>query len=413
VISSKTELDSVAVRKDFPILNREIQGKPLIYLDSAATSQKPYQVIEQIKSYYEYSNANVHRSIHTLGEEATVLYEEARDQVCRFIHAPSREGIIFTRGTTEAINLVASSWGRTGIKPGDEILLTVLEHHSNLVPWQLLAKEKGARLVFVDIEEEGRLHLKMLDRLLTEKTRLVAVTGASNALGSLTPLRYIVDRAHAVGAVVIVDGAQRVPHLSVDVEELGCDFFVFSGHKMLGPTGIGVLYGKPELLERMPPFVAGGEMVREVWPDRANWSPLPWKFEAGTPNMAGAIGLGAAIRYLDQIGMEAVAAHGHRLIHDALAALSKIDGITLYGPSHSKERLPLLSFNCRGIHPHDLAAALDDDGIAVRAGHHCTDPLMRRLGIGGTVRASFYIYNTRNEVQAFVQSVQRAIDFLS
>lgn len=408
-----TPLDDEAIRKDFPILDRTIQGKPLIYLDNAATSQKPYHVIEQMTSYYRRSNANVHRSIHTLGEEATALYEEARDRVCRFIKAPSREGVIFTRGTTEAINLVASSWGRTHLKPGDEILLTVLEHHSNLIPWQLLAKEKGAKLVFLDIDEEGRLQLDTFDRLLTDRTRLVAVTGASNVTGAITPLREIVARAHAAGAVVAVDGAQRVPHRAVDVRELGCDFFAFSGHKMLGPTGIGLLYGRPELLEEMPPFLAGGEMVREVWPDRATWNDLPWKFEAGTPDMAGAIGLGAAINYLDQLGMEAVRAHGDRLLREALAALLKIEGVTVYGPSLSEERVPLISFNCRGIHPHDLAAALDEEGIAVRAGRHCADPLMKRLGVAGTARASFYLYNTRSEVDAFVQSVQRAIALLS
>lgn len=407
------EFDPESVRKDFPILGRTIQEKPLIYLDNAATSQKPYRVIEQITSYYERSNANIHRSVHTLGEEATALYEEARDQVCRFIRAPGREGVVFTRGTTEAINLVAFSWGRAHLKAGDEILLTVLEHHSNLVPWQLLAKEKGAKLVFLDIDEAGRLQLERLDRLLTDRTRIVAVTGASNMTGAMTSLRQIIERAHAAGAVVMVDGAQRVPHLAVDVEELGCDFFAFSGHKMLGPTGIGVLYGKPELLEEMPPFLAGGEMVREVWPDGAGWNDLPWKFEAGTPNMAGAIGLGAAIQYLDQLGMEAVRGHGHQLVRDAMTGLSKLEGVTLYGPPSSEERVPLISFNCRGIHPHDLAAALDEDGIAVRAGRHCADPLMKRLGIGGTVRASFYLYNTSHEVQAFVQSVQRSIDLFS
>lgn len=409
----KIKFDPEAIRKDFPILGRTIQGKPLIYLDNAATSQKPYPVIEQITSYYERFNANVHRSIHTLGEEATALYEAARDAVSRFIHAPSREGVIFTRGTTEAINLVAFSWGRTHLRPGDEILLSVLEHHSNLIPWQLLAGEKGAKLVFLDIDKEGRLNINELDRLLTDRTRLVAVTAASNVTAAITPLREIIERSHAVGARVLVDGAQRVPHLAVDVQELGCDFFAFSGHKMLGPTGIGVLYGKPELLEEMPPFLAGGEMVREVWPDRAAWNALPWKFEAGTPNMAGAIGLGAALKYLDQLGMEAVRAHGEELVREALTALSKVEGVTIDGPPPSEVRVPLISFHCRGIHPHDLAAALDQEGIAVRAGRHCADPLMKRLGVSGTARASFYLYNTRSDVQAFVQSVQRAIDLLS
>lgn len=406
-------LDTEAIRKDFPILGRTVQGKPLVYLDNAATSQKPVQVIDQITAYYQRSNANVHRSVHTLGEEATALYEAARDAVGRFIHAPSREGVIFTRGTTEAINLVAFSWGRTHLQPGDEILLTPLEHHSNLVPWQLLAKERGAKLVFLEIDEAGRLRLDSLAPLLTDRTRLVAVTAASNVTGAITPLRAIVDRAHAAGAVVVVDGAQMVPHLAVDVEALGCDFFAFSGHKMLGPTGIGVLYGKPALLEEMPPFLAGGEMVREVWPDRADWNALPWKFEAGTPDMAGAVGLGAAIKYLDRFGLEAVRAHGDRLVREAWGALSKLKGVTLYGPPSSDARVPLISFNARGIHPHDLAAALDEEGIAVRAGRHCADPLMKRLGLSGSVRASFYLYNTRREVEAFVRSVQRAIERLS
>lgn len=409
----KKEFDPEAVRKDFPILGRTVQGKRLIYFDSAATSQKPVQVIEQITSYYERSNANIHRSVHTLGEEATALYEAARDTVCRFIHAPSREGIIFTRGTTEAVNLVAASWGRTHIQPGDEILLSVLEHHSNLIPWQLLAEEKGAKLVFLDIDGEGRLRLDQLDRLLTDRTRLVAVTAASNVMGTVIPLRRIIERAHAAGAPVFVDGAQMAPHIPVNVRELGCDFFAFSGHKMLGPTGIGLLYGKPELLEEMPPFLAGGEMVREVWPDRASWNALPWKFEAGTPNIASAIGLGAAVKYLDQLGMEAVRMHGQALVREALTALSTLEGVTVYGPPASEERAPLVSFNCQGIHPHDLAAALDEEGIAVRAGRHCADPLMKRLGVAGTARASFYLYNTRSEVQAFVQSVQRAIALLS
>lgn len=405
----KTELDSEAIRKDFPILGRTMQGKPLIYLDSAATSQKPHQVIDRVKTYYERSNANVHRSVHALGEEATALYENARDTVCRFIHAPCREGIVFTRGTTEAINLLAYSWGRANVREGDEILLTEMEHHSNLIPWQLLAQEKGARLVFLEIGEDGRLRIDRLGSLLTEKTRLVAVTQASNMLGTIMPIHEIVEAAHAVGAKVLVDAAQAVPHISLDVEELGCDFLAFSGHKMLGPTGIGVLYGKPELLEKMPPFLSGGEMIREVWLDRATWNALPWKFEAGTPNIAAAIGLGAAIEYLEDLGMEAILAHGRTLVRDALLGLSQLEGVTVYGPHDADERVPLVAFNCRGIHPHDLAAALDEDGIAVRAGHHCAQPLMRRLGVAGTVRASFYLYNTSSEVRTFLQGVQKAM----
>lgn len=405
----RTELDSEAIRKDFPILGRTIQGKPLIYLDSAATSQKPHQVIERITTYYERSNANVHRSVHVLGEEATALYENARDTVCRFIHAPCREGIIFTRGTTEAINLVAYSWGRAHVREGDEILLTEMEHHSNLIPWQLLAQEKRARLVFLEIGEDGRLRIDQLGTLLTKKTRLVAVMQASNVLGTINPVRFIVEKAHAVGAVVLVDAAQAVPHMPIDVQELGCDFLAFSGHKMLGPTGIGVLFGKPELLEEMPPFLGGGEMIREVWVDRATWNHLPWKFEAGTPDVAEAIGLGAAIEYLEDLGMEAILAHGRTLVRDALLAMSQLEGVTVYGPHVANERVPLVAFNCRGIHPHDLAAALDEEGIAVRAGHHCAQPLMRRLGVAGTARASFYLYNTSSEVQTFAQGVKKAL----
>lgn len=405
----RAELDSEAIRRDFPILGRTIQGKPLIYLDSAATSQKPYQVIERIKTYYERSNANVHRSVHALGEEATALYEDARDTVSRFIHASCREGIIFTRGTTEAINLVASSWGRPHVRGGDEILLTDTEHHSNLIPWQLLAQEKGARLVFLEIGEDGRLRVDRLGSLLTEKTRLVAVTQASNVLGTINPVRFIVEKAHAVGAVVLVDAAQAVPHMAIDVQELGCDFLAFSGHKMLGPTGVGVLYGKPELLEEMPPFLGGGEMIREVWLDRATWNHLPWKFEAGTPDIAGAIGLGAAIEYLGDLGSEAILAHGRTLVRNALCGLSQLEGVTVYGPREAAERVPLVAFNCRGIHPHDLAAMLDEDSIAVRAGHHCAQPPMRRLGVAGTVRASFSLYNTSSEVQTFVQGVKNAL----
>lgn len=408
----KTALDSETIREQFPLLTRSVHGKPLIYLDNAATSQKPFQVIERMREYYERSNANIHRSVHALGEEATALYEQARDTVTRFIHAPSQEGVIFTRGTTEAINLVAYSWGRSHIKKGDEILLTEMEHHSNLIPWQLLAKEKGARLVFLEIQDGG-LQLEHLSERLTDRTKLVAVTQASNVLGTIVPVRHIVEAAHAVGAVVLVDAAQAVPHFRVNVQDLGCDFLAFSGHKMLGPTGIGVLYGKPELLDEMPPFLGGGEMVREVWPHDASWNALPLKFEAGTPNIAGAIGLAAAIEYLEHVGMDAILAHGRALIREALAALSDLDGVTIYGPTDAEERVPLIAFNCSGIHPHDLAAALDEDGIAVRAGHHCAQPLMRRLGVAGTARASFYLYNTHAEVQSFLQSVNRTIEIWS
>ena len=398
------------LRKDFPLLQRRVNGKPLVYLDSAATSQKPAAVLDAIRRFYETSNANVHRSVHALGEEATALYEGARDRVARFVGAPRREGVIFTRGTTEAINLVAASWGRSALKEGDEIVLTELEHHGNLIPWQLVAKERGARLVFVPVRD-GELDLDALPRCVTKQTRLIAVTALSNALGTIVPLAPFREAARSAGALFLVDAAQAVPHLPVDFNQIGCDFLAFSGHKMLGPGGIGVLVARPELLEAMPPFMGGGEMIREVWPEGATWNRLPWKFEAGTPPVADAVGLAAAVDYLDRIGMEAVRAHGIALAEEAAAALSSIQGVKLYGPGERKGRGPLLSFNFEGVHPHDLAAALDQEGVAVRAGHHCAQPLMRRLGVEGTARASFYLYNNREDLGAFVEAVQKGADF--
>jgi cysteine desulfurase/selenocysteine lyase len=398
-----------SLRKDFPILQRKIHGKPIVYLDSAATSQKPLAVLNAIRRFYEESNANVHRSVHTLGEEATALYEGARDRVARFVGASHREGVIFTRGTTEAINLVAASWGRSALKEGDEIVLTELEHHSNLIPWQLVAKEKGARLVFVPVRE-GEIDLSALQRCVTPRTRLIAVTALSNALGSITSLAPFREAAHSVGALFLVDAAQAVPHLTVDFDRIGCDFLAFSGHKMLGPNGIGVLVARPELLEAMPPFMGGGEMIREVWTDKATWNRLPWKFEAGTPPAGEAVGLAAAIDYLEGVGMETIRKHDAALAERAAAALSSIRGVTLYGPKESKSRGPLISFNCEGIHPHDLAAALDEEGVAIRAGHHCAQPLMRRLGIAGTARASFYLYNNENDLNVFIEGVAKAGD---
>lgn len=399
--------DFEALRKDFPILQRKVHGKRLVYLDSAATSQKPSVVLDAIRHFYETSNANVHRSVHTLGEEATALYEGARDRVARFVGAPCREGVIFTRGTTEAINLVAASWGRSALKEGDEIVLTELEHHSNLIPWQLLAKEKGVRLVFIPVRD-GELDLDALPRCVTEKTRLIAATALSNALGSILPLEPLREAARGVGALFLVDAAQTVPHMPVDFGRIGCDFLAFSGHKMLGPNGIGVLAGRPELLEAMPPFMGGGEMIREVGLREATWNRLPWKFEAGTPAVGEAVGLSAAIDYLEGIGMETIRSHDAALADAAAAALSSIKGITLYGPKGS--RGPLVSFNCEGIHPHDLAAALDQEGIAIRAGHHCAQPLMGRLGIAGTARASFYLYNDEADLEALVAGVVKAVD---
>lgn len=402
--------DLARLRKDFPLLRREIRGTPIVYLDSAATSQKPAALLDAIRRFYEESNANVHRSVHTLGEEATALYEGARDRVARFVGAPHREGVIFTRGTTEAINLVAAGWGRSALQEGDEIILTELEHHGNLIPWQLVAKEKGARLVFIPLRE-GELDLDAIPRCVTEKTRLIAVTALSNALGTIVPLAPFRAAARSVGALFLVDAAQAVPHLPVDFNQIGCDFLAFSGHKMLGPGGIGVLVARPELLEAMPPFMGGGEMVREVWPEEATWNRLPWKFEAGTPPVGDAVGLAAAIDYLDMIGMEAIRSHGTALAEEAAAALSSIDGGVVYRSAEQEHRGPLISFNCEGIHPHDLAAALDREGIAIRAGHHCAQLLMRRLGVAGTARASFYLYNNGDDLKAFVEAVRKGVDF--
>lgn len=400
------------LRADFPILSRTIHGKPLIYLDSAATAQKPRQVLDALRAYYERSNANVHRSIHTLGEEATELLEAARDRVRAFIGAAEREEIVFTRGTTDAINLVAQSWGRRALGPRDEILLTEMEHHSNLVPWQLLAKETGAALRFIPVTDEGFLALGALDRLLSPRTRLLAVTHVSNVLGTINPIAALVARAREVGARVLVDGAQAVPHLPVDVRGLGCDFYVFSGHKMLGPTGIGVLYGRREVLESMAPAWGGGEMIREVWLDHATWNDLPWRLEPGTPPIAGAVGLAAAIDYLEAVGLAAVREHEAALTRLALDRLRQVETLTLYGPRDAHAKGGVVAFNLAGVHPHDLAAALDLDGIAVRAGHHCAQPLMRRLGVVGTARVSFYLYNTADEVEALVAALSRAYDLL-
>lgn len=391
-------------RPDFPILERLVNGKPLIYLDSAASSQKPRQVLEALRLYYERSHANVHRSIHTLGEEATALLEAARDSVKEFIGAAHREEIVFTRGTTDAINLVAQAVGRT-LAPGDEIIITEMEHHSNLIPWQMLARDRGVRLKAVPIVGEGFLDLDAFDRLLTPRTRLVAVTHVSNVLGTINPVREIVARCRALGSLVLVDGAQAVPHMPVNVSSLGPDFYVFSGHKMLGPTGIGVLYGRYELLDRLEPAWGGGEMIKEVWIDRAEWNDLPWRFEPGTPPIAPAVGLGAAVEYLSKLGVERVLAHEQELTGLCLDRLEALDDVTLYGPRNPEVRGAVVAFNVRGLHPHDGAALLDQDGIAVRAGHHCAMPLMRNLGIVGTLRASFSVFNTADEIDLLARSV--------
>jgi len=400
------------IREDFPILKRLVHGKPLVYLDNAATSQKPRQVIEALTYYYENYNANIHRAIHRLGEEATEAYEEVRAQVARFINAPSPECIVFTRNATEAINLVAYTWGRANIGQGDEILLTEMEHHSNLVPWQRLAKEKGARLRYIGLTGEQTLQLQDgLDSYLSKGTKLVAMVHISNGVGTINPVAEVARAAHRRGALMLVDGAQSVPHMAVDVQALDCDFLAFSSHKMLGPTGVGVLYARRELLEEMPPFLSGGEMISKVTLEDTSWNEVPWKFEAGTPNIADVIALGAAIDYLSRIGMEKVRAHEVELTAYALRRLRQLEDIIIYGPSDLQQRGGVVSFNYPDLHPHDLGTVLDRSGVAIRTGHHCNQPLMRRLGVAGTARASFYIYNMLEEVDIFIEALKTARAF--
>jgi cysteine desulfurase/selenocysteine lyase len=401
--------DVETVRRDFPILEREVNGRPLVYLDNAATSQKPRQVIQTLTDYYERHNANVHRGSHRLAEEATAAYEQAREKVARFLAVPDTTGLVFTRGTTESINLVAYAWGRKNLGEGDEIVLTVAEHHSNLVPWQLAARATGAKLRFVPVREDGTLDMREAERLVGLRTKLVGCIHASNVLATINPVRELAAFARANGALVLVDGAQSAPHLPVDVRELGCDFFACSGHKMLGPTGVGVLWGRPEILDGMDPFLAGGEMVREVHLDHSTWNEVPHKFEAGTMNIAQAIGLGSAVDYLNDLGMDEVREHEKHLGGYAYRRLSGVEGITLYGPE--KDRTGIVSFSLPDVHPHDLAQLLDEEGIAIRSGHHCTQPLMRRLGAVATSRASFYLYNTEKEVDALVAAIVSSREF--
>ncbi|MER3457468.1 MAG: cysteine desulfurase [Chloroflexota bacterium] len=403
-------LDVTAIRRDFPILNQmHHDNVPLVYLDNAATSQKPECVIRALDEYYRTYNANIHRGIHKLAEAATAAYEGARERVRAFINAASPREIIFTRNTTEAINLVAHSWARANLREGDIIILSEMEHHSNLVPWQILAAERGVRLEFIPITEDGHLDLAAFDRLLELQPRLVSIVHMSNVLGTINPIAEIVARAHAVGAVVLVDGAQSVPHLPVDVRALDCDFLAFSGHKMCGPTGIGVLYGKRALLEAMPPFLGGGDMIKRVYLREFRPNDLPWKFEAGTPAIAEGIGLGVAVDYLSKLGMAEVHAHEQAIVRYAMEQLSEIKGLRILGPS-ANERGGVVAFTLEGIHPHDISQLLDRDGIAIRAGHHCCMPLHDRLGIVASARASFYVYNIEEEVDLLVQSLYRAMD---
>jgi len=403
-----TALNMAAIRADFPILSRSFDGTPLVYLDSAASSQKPEAVIRAMDDYYRLHNANVHRGIHKLSEEATALYENARKRVAKFINAASWRELIFARNTTEAINLVAYAWGRANIKAGDVILSTEMEHHSNIVPWQMLAAEKGARVEYVPVTDDGRLRLDALDTLLTPQVKLFAFAAMSNVLGTINPVADLVRRAHAVGALALVDGAQSVPHMPTDVQALDCDFLAFSGHKMCGPTGSGGLYGKRALLEAMPPFMGGGDMIRTVRLSGATWNDLPYKFEAGTPAIAEGVGLGAAVEYLTAVGMERVRQHEFELTGYGIDRLAEVEGLTLYGPADPAVRGGTLTFNLGEIHAHDLSTLLDQDGIAIRAGHHCAQPLMERYGVAATARASLYLYNEPAEIDRLVASLRRA-----
>ncbi|MFL5702403.1 MAG: cysteine desulfurase [Ktedonobacteraceae bacterium] len=397
------------IRNDFPILSRSVHGKPLVYLDSTASSQKPRAVIDTMNVYYETYNANVHRGVYEISEEATAAMEKARVKVARFLNARQGKQIIFTRNTSEGINLVAYSWGNANIKAGDLIILTEMEHHSNLVPWQLLAQRTGARLEFVPVTDDGLLRLDIYEQLLQQQPKLVAFAHMSNVLGTINPAQAMIAQAHAVGATVLLDAAQSVPHLPVDVQALDVDFLCFSGHKMLGPTGIGVLYGKRDLLEAMPPFMGGGDMIRTVSLRQSTWNDLPWKFEAGTPAIAEAIGLGAAVDYLNALGMQNVVRHEQELTGYAMQQLQEIPGLTIYGPPAS-QRGGVISFTLGDIHPHDLASILDQEvGVAVRAGHHCAQPLMERFGLAATARASFYVYTIKEDIDILVQGLHKAM----
>ncbi len=403
-LQTKLRYDIEAIRADFPILQRRVNGHPLVYLDNAATSQKPRQVIDALVQYYEFTNANVHRGLHTLAEEATEAYESARAKVARFIGAEP-ESVVFTRNTTEAINLVAYAWGLANLKSGDRIVLSEMEHHSNIVPWQLIARITGAHLHYVPFTPEGELDMDALDEALRYEPKLVAITHVSNVLGTINPVEEITRKAHAVGAKVLVDGAQAVPHKPVDVAQIGCDFYAFSGHKMLAPTGIGALYARRELLEEMPPFLGGGSMIRRVTHEYSTWADIPTKFEAGTPNIADGIAFGAAVDYLQQVGIEAIQQHEQRLTAEALRLLEAEEDIVIYGPRDPRRRCGLVSFNFKHVHPHDVAQILDKRGIAIRAGHHCCQLIMRRLDVTATARASFYLYNTMEEIHAFVEAL--------
>lgn len=404
-------LDPEVLRRDFPILHQEVHGKPLVYLDNAATTQKPQSVIDALVHYYEHDNANVHRGVHELSQRATNDYEDARVVVRNFLGAAASEEIIYTRGTTESINLVTASWGRANVGTGDEVLISAMEHHSNIVPWQLLCEEKDAKLKVVPINDGGEFLFDEYEKLLSDRTKIVAVNHVSNALGSINPVREIIKLAHERGALALIDGAQAVAHMEVDVQALDCDFYAFSSHKIFGPTGVGILYGKQALLEAMPPCEGGGDMIKYVTFEKTVYNDLPYKFEAGTPNIADAIGLGAALHYVNEVGLEAIGAYEEELLAYATERVTAIEGVTLIGTARSKASV--LSFNLDPVHPHDLGTVLDSEGVAIRAGHHCAQPVMDRFGVVATARASFAFYNTRAEVDQLVAALHKAREMLA
>jgi cysteine desulfurase / selenocysteine lyase len=406
-------MDFKDIREHFPILNQEVNGRPLVYLDSAATSQKPVQVIEALDQYYRGYNSNVHRGVHTLGTKATDAYEGAREKARKFINARSIEEVIFTSGTTSALNMVASSYGGDNLSEGDEIVISYMEHHSNIIPWQQAAKRAGAVLKYVPLQEDGTISLEDVRKTVTSNTKIVSIMMVSNVLGVMNPIKDIARIAHENGAIMVVDGAQAAPHMKVDVQDLDCDFLAFSGHKMCGPTGIGVLYGKKQLLENMEPVLFGGEMIDFVDLYDSTWKELPWKFEAGTPIIAGAIGLGAAIDFLQEVGLENIEAHEHKLAAYAMEKMSSVEGMTIYGPKDAGERAGLVTFNLDDVHPHDVATVLDAEGIAVRAGHHCAQPLMKWLKASATARASFYLYNTEEDIDKLVEGLVKTKEYFS
>jgi cysteine desulfurase/selenocysteine lyase len=404
-------IDARTIRKDFPILDQQVNDEPLVYLDNAATTQKPQAVLDALNDYYHKDNANVHRGVHTLAERATHTYEAAREKVRAFIHANKTAEVLFTLGTTTSLNWVARSYGDAFVKEGDEIVISYMEHHSNIVPWQQLAIRKKATLKYISLTAEGTLDLEDARRQITDKTAIVSLAHASNVLGVLNPIKELASLAHQHGAIMVVDGAQATPHMAIDVQDLDCDFYAFSGHKMCAPTGIGVLYGKRPLLEQMEPIEFGGEMIDFVYLQESTWSELPWKFEAGTPNIAGAIGLGAAIDYLSELGMNHIHHYEAQLVQYVLPKLQAIEGLTIYGPSDPLQRTGVIAFNLEGIHPHDVATALDMEGIAVRAGHHCAQPLLSYLTVPATARASFYFYNTEADCDRLVEAIKATKEF--